>query len=56
MEIISNTIITYKKGIPVVLQEIKDKYTKFCVQYGGNGHYFTSEAEALTYMKTRKFI
>lgn len=54
MTIKSETKIATRKGCDIILQEIEnDRYATACVQYAGNGKYFKTLEEALTYIYKR---
>ena len=57
MTIKSATKIATRKGCDIILQEIEnDRYATHCVQFAGNGKYFKSLEEALTYIFKRWHI
>lgn len=60
MIILSQKKICTHKGCTVWLQRIQDDsppdYAKWCVQFAGNGHYFSEYDEAVDYMRKRKFL
>lgn len=46
--------IATRKGCDIILQQIEDdRYATHCVQYAGNGKYFRTLEEALTYIYKR---
>ena len=54
----TDEVICTRKGRPVRLQyNPKDPEGYFwCVQYGGNGHYFRERWEATAYLRERRFL
>lgn len=41
------------KQLPMIVQHNKTDVTPWCVQYAGNGHYFTTESEAYEWIAKR---
>ena len=59
MKILFQTKIGTFRGCPCVLQRIDDtqiNYAEWCVQFAGNGHYFSEYDEAVAYIRKRKFL
>lgn len=53
-EIIRQTTQPNRKDV-ILMKEKEPGDRPWCAQYGGNGHYFETELEMLTYCERRRF-
>lgn len=53
MKIIEAKMLFKNQGNPVILQTLEDDPSRFCIQYGGGGRYFSSLPEVLDYISER---